>query len=121
MNHAQALQEELRSAASTLRRTAEQATPGPWAPADGSIPYGHRVGTADQTDWVAWTGAITEERSEADAAHIATMHPGVSNALADWLDLFAATEFDPEADVMETDRRHECALAVARAINGGAQ
>lgn len=37
--------------------------------------------------------------------------------LAKWLDL-AATEYDPEAEVQETDRSHEAALAVARAING---
>lgn len=50
--------------------------------------------------------------------YIAAMHPGVGAALADWLDLFANTEFDPEAIVQETDRSHACALAVARAING---
>ena len=55
------------------------------------------------------------------AAYIAALHPGVGTALANWLDLFAATEFDPEASVQETDRSHECALAVARAINGGEQ
>jgi len=55
------------------------------------------------------------------AAYIAAMHPGVGLALADWLELFANTEFDPAATVQETDRSHECALTVARAINGGGQ
>ncbi|WP_069769765.1 hypothetical protein [Streptomyces sp. LUP30] len=38
--------------------------------------------------------------------------------LADWLDLFAATQFDPEAGIQVTDRSHECALAFARAVLG---
>lgn len=42
-----------------------------------------------------------------------------ANPLADWLDL-AANEYDPHADVQETDRSHDIALAVARAINGPA-
>lgn len=46
------------------------------------------------------------------AALIAARFP-----LADWLDL-AATEYDPEADVQETDRSHDAALAVARAVLG---
>ena len=49
----------------------------------------------------------------------AVMHPPVARALADWMDLFAATEYDPEAGIQETSRRHECALALARQINGG--
>ncbi|NUS88761.1 MAG: hypothetical protein HOY75_40185 [Streptomyces sp.] len=111
MSHA----EELRSAATRLRCAANQATPGPWTPADGSIPYGHRVGSADETDWVAWTGAITEDRSEADAAYIATMHPAVGAALADWLDTAAANAAALTWPSDFIDR----ALAVARAINGG--
>jgi hypothetical protein len=36
--------------------------------------------------------------------------------LADWLDL-AAADYDPAADIQETDHGHDVALAVARAIN----
>ncbi|WP_322501793.1 hypothetical protein TR631_33725 [Streptomyces rochei] len=39
--------------------------------------------------------------------------------LANWLDLAAAV-YDPAAEVQETDRSHEAALDVARAINGTA-
>lgn len=39
--------------------------------------------------------------------------------LANWLDL-AANEYAPDSDVQETDRNHEAALDVARAINGTA-
>ncbi|MEU6543929.1 hypothetical protein [Streptomyces sp. NPDC046859] len=46
---------------------------------------------------------------------------GLADPVADWLDLFANTEFDPEASIQVTDRSHECALAVARAINGTEQ
>jgi hypothetical protein len=52
--------------------------------------------------------------------YIALMDPAIGLALADWLDL-AASEYNPDADVQETDRSHEHALAVARAINGGEQ
>jgi hypothetical protein len=40
--------------------------------------------------------------------------------VADWLDLKAA-EYDPSADIQETDRSHEIALTVARTVNGGEQ
>lgn len=81
--------DEINAAAKTLRTLAEAATPGPWA-ADSSIPYGHRVGSSDQADWIAWTGEHGETGSETDAAYIATMNPTVSLALAVWLEHEAA-------------------------------
>lgn len=56
-------------------RAARAATPGPWVQAEGTGPLGHRVGTADESDWVAWTGEIAEGRSEADATFIAAHDP----------------------------------------------
>lgn len=108
--------DELRAAADKLRALASTATDGPW----------HQKGIGDE-GWTVTSAnrfiAETEdsEKGRADADWIATMHPGVGNALADWLDLFANTEFDPEATIQVTDRSHECALAVARAINGTEQ
>lgn len=63
-----------------IEARANAATPGPWA-ADSSIPYGHRVGSSDDADWVAWTGEHGEDGSQADAAYIAAMHPEAAKAL----------------------------------------
>ena len=41
----------------------------------------------------------------------------IAEPVADWLDI-KATEYDPDADVQETDRSHEIALTVARKVNG---
>lgn len=108
--------DELRTAANRLLALTEAATPGPWATAEGTIPEGHRVGTADETEWVAWTGTITEDRSEADAAFIAAMHPGVASAVAAWLQVEAHQVQCNGRNARTTHR----ALAVARAINGPA-
>ncbi|MFM9635926.1 hypothetical protein [Streptomyces turgidiscabies] len=112
--------DELRAAAKTLRQRAEAATPGPWKP-DHSIPYGHRVGSSDDSDWVAWTGEYTETGSEADASYIATMGPTVGKAIVELLeraakhydDGFLCCEHGPDScsEVVAP------ALAVARAIN----
>jgi hypothetical protein len=107
---------EIHAAANRLLTLTEAATPGPWATADGAIPHGHRVGTADETEWVAWTGAITEDRSEADAAFIAAMHPGVASAIAAWLQVEA---FQVMHNGRTATTHH--ALAVARQILGGEQ
>lgn len=63
-----------------IETRANAATPGPWS-VDSSIPYGHRVGTSDEADWVARTGDHGEDGSEADAAYIAALHPETAKAL----------------------------------------
>ncbi|WP_060887648.1 hypothetical protein [Streptomyces caniscabiei] len=88
--------DELRTAACALRARA--------AKTEAGLAAALREGTRDLF------GRVTPDR--------AAMHPEVGGALADWLDLFANTEFDPEADIQVTDRSHECALAAARAILG---
>lgn len=127
--------EVLRAAAVKLRQTAQPATPGPWK-VDSSIPYGHRVGSTDDADWVAWTGEHGEDNSPEDAAWIALMHPGVGSALADWLDEAAvrqdATECAAEVTWRNSDdvearekwiagMTDQQALATARAILGEAR
>lgn len=102
--------EELRAAAGKIRAAAEAASPDSWESDCGMVtdPDGYRVADARDSD---------------DAAYIATMHPGVGAALADWLESTAAT-------IEAVIRKHEDAatefshwvapaLAVARAINGG--
>ena len=44
--------------------------------------------------------------------------PTYAPALADWLELFAATAYDPHADIQVTSRSHEVALTLARQILG---
>ena len=112
--------DELRTAATRLRERANAATPGPWS-ADSSIPYGHRVGSSDETNWVAWTGEHGEDGSEADARFIAAMHPGVGAALADWLDIAVMYAEKWPPDLQTNSPFRQGALVVARAINGGAQ
>jgi hypothetical protein len=77
--------DELRAAATKLRGMAKDATRRPWA-ADASIPYGHRVGSSDDADWVARTGEYGRGLLRCRRRVIAAMHPGVGAALADWLD-----------------------------------
>jgi hypothetical protein len=109
--------DELRTAAERLRALAATATPGPWT-ADASIPYGHRVGSSDEADWIAWTGEHGETGSESDAAYIAAMGPPVAMTLADWLEtaVMYAERWPPDAQTNSPFRLG--ALAVARAING---
>src|SRR4051812_12777522 len=77
--------DELRNAAVLIRDHATGVTPGPWK-AETHPAHGHRVSTADDTSWVAWTGEHNEENSDRDASWIALLHPGVGAALAKLLD-----------------------------------
>jgi hypothetical protein len=110
--------EELRFAAKLLRERADAATPGPWQHmclgsegclvlrATGTLrergPHG-RVARFGQKEWQA---------DHADAEYVATMHPGVARALADWLDRTVTD--DEYGEVTGFDE----ALAVARACLG---
>jgi hypothetical protein len=94
----------LRQAATVLRERADAATPGPWTalPGAGNV---WRFPDEGSPSLIARGGH--EGPSPADAAYIATMHPGVGHALADWL--------DNEASIMGD---HLAALVVARAVLG---
>ena len=90
--------EVLREASALMRTRAEGASAGPWK----------RFGMAGVAgaDWEI--GCATN----ADALHIASWHPAVALAVADWLDACAlVTEVAP-------DRHKGLALAVARAYLG---
>jgi len=108
---------ELRDAARLMRERAQAATSGPWeTPPEcpGEITYGYRrEGSSHIATWIATIDVSDEDISEAElganAEHIASMHPGVALAVADWLDRFA----DPFYCYGPAEFGH--ALAVARA------
>ena len=113
--------QELRIAAKTMRERAQAATRGPWEAED------------DEDCWRLF-GAVTPNMhplqlikapkhstpyaeywpGEADSAFIASMHPGVALAVADWLE---RTVIDMEYGEVTGDDE---ALAVARAYLGTA-
>lgn len=89
----------LRRAAEKLRGIANAATEGPWATGKSGMSVWVESAAGDL--FVADTGDRGNQFAEADAAHIAAMHPRVAVAVADWL--------DAEADC------HEGATAVSEA------
>ena len=87
----------LREAAKVLRERAEAATPGPWR-GEYSGKTGPVVMNAESHNALDHVAKCSHFRPHSDAAYIATMHPGVGLALADWLDT-EAEDFpyiDPE-------------------------
>lgn len=85
--------ELLREAAALMRERAEGATDGGWQtyvdPHDDSIvfdQYGTGVQSATTHDVVCYSGQVYSR----DAAHIASWHPAVAFAVADWLDVVAS-------------------------------
>jgi hypothetical protein len=114
---------ELRKAAATLRERALLASQGPWE--------------SDQRRMTVWAdhGDCQVVRSDvdgpdADLDYIATMHPGVGLALADWLDtagadLWAHGPLCCAEGCMKCDDdlwmpHVRCALVLARLVNCGA-
>jgi hypothetical protein len=117
---------ELRKAAETLRALATAATHEPWTHypdmwVDGT-PV-HRIGSNAAGSDVGITPREDVHNGLADAAYIATMHPGVGLALADWLDRAAEKRARGE-ELLGTDRFRTSEdsepIALARLINGGA-
>lgn len=99
----------IRRAATVLRERAQAAhwaSPSPWAVTDEHVVRcADRMIVADRSD--------TDHPAErADLPYIATVHPGVGLALADWL--------DSAAERWDTIRAYEGihALAVARTVLG---
>lgn len=106
--------DRLREAARVLRERAEAATPGPWCD-EYSGRTGPVVMDAESRNALDHVAKCSHFRGRIDAAYIATMHPGVGLALADWLDYAAATL--PACDCQWP---HE-PFAVADLILGGAR
>ena len=105
--------DRLREAAKTLRQRAEAATPGPWI-AEYSKKSGHCVIDAESRNALDSVVRATHFRDVGDATYIATMHPLVGLALADWLDAVADDYAIAQYGYWSTR-----ALAVADAILGG--
>lgn len=128
--------DELRTAATRLRKLTADATPGPWirplntrykSTVTGPLPEGERGSWIDGNDpdtgereqcTVAmvptWSnGRHSRQRGGRDLEYIAAMHPGVGLALAAWLESEAEFGLNPGID--------PAALTVARAINTGGQ
>lgn len=115
----------LREAAALLRKRAEAATPGPWQRSThygykivGPLPRHATVGHVDPLSSASRPdrlSAVIESTNGSNGDYIALMHPGVTLALADWLDAEAATAtprgLDPHSG--------PAAVAVADAILGG--
>ncbi len=103
----------LRRAAASMRERAEAATAGPWE----SWQDAHAQAIVSEVGRRSF-GVVAEpsrgpsDYGEANAGHIASWHPAVALAVADWLD----AESKRAADYASSARA--AALAVARAYLG---
>lgn len=105
--------EDLRSAAALMRSRAEAATPGPWRRCFGFPAY---VGGPGPTVTI---NDLSGDMEITDAEHVASWHPAVALAVADWLE-FEANCTDRAAKQFPSQQwdADERALAVARAYLG---
>jgi hypothetical protein len=98
----------LREAAALMRSRAEAATPGPWeSHARGGDVY---ESVSDHGDVVAECGLAA-----IDSWHIASWHPVVALAAADYLD---AVEAESQTGAGSSAEVYDAALALARAYLG---
>ena len=99
--------ETLRRAASLMRERAEAASPPPWVgtvwPTEIPGVYSQAIEDTRESD-----PEIARTLDKPDAEHIASWHPAVALAVADWLDVTAR-------DVGTSTLAFHAALAVARA------
>lgn len=108
----------LQDAARELREKAEGATPGEWCQVTGA-----GVGIAPSpvsSMTLATTHGAHLQQSAADAAYIATLHPGVGLAVAELLERTARlipTDDHGEPMIL-AGSTYEAALAVADAVLG---
>jgi hypothetical protein len=113
--------EELRAAAKLMREGAEAASPGPWHQLcmgsegcsvinDGHLRERKHVSFSGRKEWKA---------DHADAEYIASMHPLVALAVADWLDAEAERAERPGA--LDLHSLSPGPFAVARAYTGSSE
>lgn len=83
--------DRLREAAKVLRERAEAATPGPWEIQQGTPTMGGGTWTLRTAGQPGIRLGVHEyQHGPGNADYIATVHPGVGLALADWLDYEAS-------------------------------
>lgn len=113
----------LRRAAALMRERANHASDASWKPVTEQVPLcphdeftyiRHRV-TAPGWDTGDARTNVAETDGPDDALHIASWHPIVAFAVADWLDDTAVWANRPESQLSTTVQR---ALTVARAYLG---
>jgi hypothetical protein len=111
--------EEIRRAAALMRERAQAATPGPWRVgpegSEGSYLLPSLGGIRERSRFIGILNGRVQPEDGHNAAHVASWHPVVALAVADWLDGTAdATESEPEHYPVDLQ-----ALAVARAYLAG--
>lgn len=118
---------QLRAAANLLRESALNARrvlPEPWTISRGPTDGGGVIYA--ENGWIVADRSCDEPDDSVDLPYIALMHPGVGEALADWLDTAAAAYDNGDCSHCHCPhcRDTDCAciapaLAVARALLGG--
>ncbi len=108
--------ETLLASTARLREIAARATPGPWDydRFEEAAPWEVIAPSGDDLEDVAVCSA-ENGRVEANAWWIATVHPGLAEPLAQWLE-FEAGVADGNEDIYED--AHPAPVAVARLILG---
>jgi hypothetical protein len=121
--------ELLREAAALMRERAEGATLGPWHPATTGVECGDHWSVIEYPAMnpvarVPSDDGGNDDQREPDARHIASWHPAVALAVADWLDREAeiwerveviGVQYRPKVEVTIGLSTHDQATAVARA------
>ena len=112
--------ELLRRAADQMRERAKAVTPGPWTVENTGSHMHDSWAVADVERYQSYTNSVACGEDKPLADHIASWHPAVAVAVAEWLDATA-----DNADAIGYDgpgqagSPHAVALAVARAYLGG--
>lgn len=113
----------LREAAAKMRERAEAATPGPWEARHGGYSW---IALYDDEDSIPEGESLPSfepggSATPADAEHIASWHPAVALAVADWLERAADEPWCCDECKFGPDHPENVAhgaLAVARAYLG---
>lgn len=126
--------EELRQAAALMRERALKAIPSPWVAeplgSEGYAIFGPGINPNAASvrlrvrRWVARIGMNDWSVDKDTAKHIASWHPAVALAVADWLESEAQAHFhfgDEVRSVYDQPNMGGPALAVARAYLGTAR
>jgi hypothetical protein len=120
--------EELRAAAAKLCEMAKGTTPGPWSTADCSV-YPRWILSGGATEGESGYAAEVAKSysdddglaiSDADWQWMAFASPALAEPLATWLEVMSGVAEYAASRGYSTNAQTDAALAVARAVNGGA-